>query len=107
LAQTAVTLDQNVVVEPTSATNLGKIAIAKARLSLGDISAVISNLVLPSAQDDATVTWSSNNTAVIANNGIVTSQAVDTVVTLTATIRVGTEVSEKLFAVTVKGIVQT
>jgi hypothetical protein len=103
LSQTAVTLDQNVVVEPTSATDLGKLAIAKANLSLGNISAVIANLTLPSLQNGATVTWSSSNLAVIANNGNVTRLTSDTVVTLTATITVGLEVTTKLFNVTVKG----
>jgi hypothetical protein len=103
LAQTAVTLDQNMIVEPTSATDLGKTAIAKANLSLGDISAVIANLTLPSVQDGATISWSSDNITVIDNDGRVIRPVSDTVVKLTATITVGSEVNTKLFTVTVIG----
>ncbi len=42
-------------------------------LSLGDLSGVTSNLTLPAiGQRGSAVTWSSSNTAVIANNGTVT-----------------------------------
>ncbi len=50
--------------------------IAAADLSLGDLSAVTSNLTLPSGSSNgAAIQWSSSNTAVISNSGVVTRPA--------------------------------
>lgn len=66
---------------------------ATAALSLGGLSAVTSNLTLPSSgSNGATIQWSSSNTAVISNSGVVSRPASgsDTVdVQLTATITRG------------------
>ncbi len=104
LAQTAVTLDQNAVVEPTSTTDLGKLAIANANLSLGDIdlNAVSANIDLPAQQNDATVTWVSSDTNIISDNG---TRVGNGTATLTATITVGDLAPQiKVFTVTVTGI---
>ncbi len=70
--------------------------------ALGDTSAVITNLTLPATGPaKSTITWASNNTAVIANNGTVTRPATSTVVNLTATITAGTTSTTRVIAVTV------
>ncbi|GFN37046.1 immunoglobulin-like domain-containing protein [Tepidimicrobium xylanilyticum] len=77
---------------------------AKENLDLGDLSAVTTDLTLPSTQDEATVTWASSNPDVIANDGKVTRPAFgsgDATVTLTATIKVGAAEGTKVFTVTV------
>ena len=86
-------------------TDAEKVATAKANLSLGDIGAIVANMILPTIQNDATVSWASDNTAVVANNGNVTRPAFgssDATVTLTATITVGSASDTKAFTVTVK-----
>ena len=84
----AVTMTAN----PAGLTDAEKVAVAKANLNLGDISAVTADLTLPGTQNDATVTWTSSNTDVIANDGKVTRPAAgqpDANVTLTAKITAG------------------
>ncbi|MDD4583156.1 MAG: S-layer homology domain-containing protein [Eubacteriales bacterium] len=88
-------------------TDTAKVAIAKENLTLGDVTAVTADLTLPSTQDDATITWVSSNTEVIANDGKVTRPAFgeeDTSVTLTATIDVGGARGTKDFTVVVKAL---
>jgi hypothetical protein len=108
LSQTAVTLDQNVIVEPIATTDLGKVNLAKANLSLGDIDteAVTEDLELPIVQDGATVTWSSGNTLVITDSGVVARASSNTVVILTATIEAGSEMTTKEFTVKVLAIIE-
>jgi beta-xylosidase len=81
------------------------VAADKAALSLGDLSAVTTNLTLPTKGDrGSTITWSSSNTAVIANNGTVTRPAPTddpANVTLTATLTRGTATDTKTFQATV------
>lgn len=48
------------------------------------------------------IAWSSSNTAVVSNTGVVVQQAADTVVTLTATVSSGSNSGTKEFQVTVK-----
>lgn len=64
--------------------------------------AVKYDLNLSKAYGDLPVTWTSNNTAVVTNEGQVINAANDTTVTLTATTQSGTLVAEKNFTVTVK-----
>ena len=73
------------------------------QINLGDISNVIDDLTLPTTgANDATITWSSNNTAVIANDGTVTLPETEpVVVTLTATVTVGEASITRDFEVTV------
>lgn len=104
LSQTAVTLNKSTIVVPASATDSDKVAIAKVNLSLGDLSAVTENIILPVIQDDAAITWLSNKQEVLNNEGEVIRPIEDTVVTLTATIEAGSEIATKSFVVTVKGM---
>ena len=72
-----------------------------AALTLPDTA--IESLTLPTAGESGytTITWESDNTAVIANDGTVTRPAQATEVQLTATISLGELQEEKIFAVTV------
>ncbi|MEK3911884.1 S-layer homology domain-containing protein [Paenibacillus sp. FSL H7-0331] len=65
---------------------------------------VTQNLTLATtdAANGTTITWSSSNTAVVSNTGVVVRQAADTVVTLTATVSSGSNSGTKEFQVTVK-----
>jgi uncharacterized membrane protein len=78
---------------------------AAAALSLGNLSAVSTNLTLPSTSSNgATITWSSSNTAVITNAGVVTRPALGASsvnVTLTASLTSGFATVKKTFTVTV------
>lgn len=69
---------------------------------------VTANLTFPnSGEYSAVVTWSSDNTAVIANDGTVnrpTAAQGDATVTITATIIIGSENVTKTFTVTVKAL---
>ena len=81
------------------------VASDKAALSLGDLSAVTSNITLPAVgQRGSAVSWASSNTAVIADNGTVTRPAPTddpANVTLTATLTRGTATDTKTFQATV------
>jgi hypothetical protein len=85
-------------------TDAEKVQIAKANLTLGDTSAVISDLTLPNTQNEATVTWVSSDPTVVSDTGVVTRPAAgsgDATVTLTATITVNSASDTKEFTVTV------
>ncbi|MBR2883383.1 MAG: hypothetical protein IKB93_01200 [Clostridia bacterium] len=73
---------------------------------LSDVTAITTaeNLTLPTAADlgtTATVTWTSDNPAALANNGAVTKAATAQSATLTATIRNGNITKTKEFNVTI------
>lgn len=90
-------------------TDAQKLASAKEGLSLGNISAVTSDLTLPAAFQGVNITWSSNNENVISNEGKVTRPAVgsqDATVNLTATLSIGNLTETKTFEVTVKAQVE-
>ncbi|MEK3719013.1 immunoglobulin-like domain-containing protein [Paenibacillus sp. FSL H8-0034] len=73
--------------------------------AIGDsATSVTQNLTLATtdAANGTTITWSSSNTAVVSNTGVVVRPAVDTVVTLTATVSSGSNSGTKAFEVTVK-----
>lgn len=82
------------------------VATAKTALSLGDTSAIISNLALPTSSiNETSISWVSSNTNVISNDGTVTrpeNGAGDASVTLTATITKGTITATKEFIAIVK-----
>lgn len=95
-------------------TNAEKVTMAKDQLTWDLIkglntspSAVISPLSLPeqiTLTDNlgtVSVSWTSNNTNIIANNGTISRPAESTQVTLTATLTSGTETDTVLFPVTV------
>ena len=62
---------------------------------------VTKNLTLPTTVGTVTITWASGNTAVITNAGVVTRQAADTNVTLTATLTLGEATATKQFTLKV------
>jgi predicted extracellular nuclease len=62
---------------------------------------VTQNLTLPTTVGTVTITWASGNTAVISNAGVVTRQASDTNVTLTATLTLGEATATKQFTLKV------
>jgi hypothetical protein len=73
----------------------------------GDLSNLVTkNITLPvTGQNGSTITWSSNNLAVVTNDGLVTRPSYgtgDKNVTLTATIQKGTASATKTFTITVK-----
>ena len=78
---------------------------AASALTLDNLSAVSANLTLPTTgSNGASITWSSANTAVISNTGVVTRPAVGTSsvnVTLTATVSSGFMTVKKIFVATV------
>ena len=79
----------------TAFTDAQKVADAAAVINLGEIGAVESDLTLPvdNTLAGATITWETSNDAVVTAEGVVTRVAgSDTLVTLTATVTVGTEV---------------
>ena len=95
--------------------NVGdEMAIALTRDSLGLANAnnifpvsgqIYQNVTLPTTGiQDAVVTWTSSNTDVLSDEGVVTVPAEDTVVTMTCTISKGTTAYEKAFQVTVMGL---
>lgn len=65
---------------------------------------VTGNLTLVTEIADATVSWTSSNTAIITNAGVVTRPATDTQVTLTATLTIDGETITHQFRVTVKAV---
>lgn len=90
--------------------NLSAVSLDKASLAIGftsgeTASSVTQNLTLPTVGSNGTIiSWSSSDTGVINNNGIVIrppSTASNVTVTLTATITKGAEADTKQFTVTV------
>lgn len=93
----------------TQLTPAQAVAAAKAALAItyasGDSAAsVTQNLMLPTTGiDGSTISWSSSNTAVVSNSGVVTRPVTgDANVTLTATISVSSASDTEAFPVTVK-----
>ncbi len=68
--------------------------------NFGDPDNIKENLLLPVNKN---VTWSSSNKAAIAKDGTVTRWYSDEAVTLTATVKVGNIIYEKVYYLTVKG----
>lgn len=59
------------------------------------------DITLPTTIKGAAVTWSSSNTSVLSNTGVVTKGNADTEVTLTATIKVGSGQVTRTYKITV------
>nr|MCR4940237.1 InlB B-repeat-containing protein [Treponemataceae bacterium] len=93
-------------------TSAEDVAAAKSALAItfadGDsATSVASNITLPSGSNGVSVTWSSSNTSVVANNGTVTRPAFvagNASVTLTATLTKGTASDTKAFSLTVLAV---
>lgn len=67
-------------------------------------SSVTTGLSLPvTGEYGEQITWRSNNTDIITSGGVVNAPDADTSVTLTATIRLGSASTTKIFTLTVKG----
>lgn len=102
LYDTALTAAEVTALQPSDSTRLTRDAAA---LSLGDLSAVTSNLTLPATgANGSTIAWSSSDPGVIATNGAVTRPAAsagNATVTLTATLTRGSTTQTKTFAATV------
>jgi len=85
--------------------NIADVDNAKLSLTLTGIDALRSNLLLPSITGSGVaVTWSSSNTSVLGNNGVVTRPEVglpNVTLTLTATLSKGNYSTTKSFTVTV------
>lgn len=82
------------------------VAAISSELSLGDTSAVTSNLTLPtSATRDSVISWASSNPQVLSNAGVINRPAKgkgDALVTLAATITKGSTSTTKSFVVVVR-----
>ncbi len=82
-------------------------AAAKA-LTLAGADAVTADLTLPAtASHGATVTWSSSDPGVVADDGTVTRGTTQATVTLTATLAVGAHTATREFPVTVLALADT
>ncbi|MBW3088587.1 family 43 glycosylhydrolase [Bifidobacterium sp. 82T24] len=101
----ALTADQVSSVFADAQTDATKQTVAEAAadaLDLGIKGNVTSDITLPTAGSyGATVTWASNNEAVISSAGKVTPAAADTAVMLTATVTVDGKTATKTFELTV------
>jgi hypothetical protein len=88
-----------------SRTDAEILADAANTLTLGDVSAITSDLTLPTdLGNDVTISWISNNAAVISNNGVVTRPEAgqpNAEVTLTATLTKGNKTATKTFNIIV------
>ncbi len=97
------TFTANIIRMPISDSE--KVTIAKNNLFLGELNNVTNNLILPTSQDGATVTWTSDFTDIVADDGTVKRPGYlegDKVVTLTADIASGAFNAVKIFKVIVK-----
>jgi hypothetical protein len=66
---------------------------------------VLTNIELPAMVDGVPIQWTSSNTEVISNMGVVTRQEEDVTVVLTAQIQVGDVIKTKTFEITVLRVV--
>ncbi|MGZ4134233.1 MAG: immunoglobulin-like domain-containing protein, partial [Tumebacillaceae bacterium] len=107
----SVTKDFTATVLKKTETDSEAVAAAQAALTLGNTSAVVSDLTLPTTgADGTTITWTSSNTAVVSNSGKVTRPAYnasDVTLSLMATITKGSQTMIKEFSVTVLKKVET
>ena len=77
--------------------------LAKEDLTVSGIDNIYGNLILPtSGPYNSQITWESSDSSIITTEGLVTKPAVDTTVTLTATITLGSTSVQKVFTANVK-----
>lgn len=89
---------------PVEKTDAEKVAEAKAALTLDVTSTGVSFKLPVKGANDATISWTSSNTGIITINGenaVVTAPAADTLVKLTAIIKIGEAQDTKEFDVTI------
>ncbi|ERJ13593.1 immunoglobulin-like domain-containing protein [Haloplasma contractile] len=93
-------------IEEVVLTDAEKLANAKSILSLPtEITELVQSLTLPTSSNDVTISWVSTDSNVIALDGTISQPAIgesEVVVTLTATLTVGSETDTKVFEITVK-----
>ncbi len=103
----SVTKEFTIEVPAAAATNKELLEAAAKEFNF-EVTETTENITLPTdAINNVIVTWSSNNTNVIKNDGTVIRPAYgtqDETVTLTATLKLGNETLEKEYQVTVKAI---
>jgi hypothetical protein len=95
----------NVTVKAKDYTDAEAVLLAKEKLTLGDLSAVKSDLYLPSAGVQGTsIVWESSNQVLMTNDGKLSFRPKkDTLLTLKATIRRGAAEEVKAFEVNLSG----
>lgn len=102
----ALTPDEIKITDPGNKSAAEILELAKAELTLGDLSAVKEDLDLPLAGPyTSSISWKSSNSAAMDDVGTITQPGAtqpDASVTLTATISYGGESTTKTFAATVK-----
>lgn len=90
-------------------TDFEKLTIATNNLTLGDISEITSDITLPMTQDEASITWVSDTPAVIDDDGTVVQPVNgegDATVKMTATLKVNSQTTTKVFTVNVKEAIE-
>ncbi len=93
-----ISVNTNSTITEETMTDLQKAQYAAGMLSLGDTTVVDGDLELPLAGGlTSTITWASDNEAVVAVDGKVTGAVVESDVVLTATVTVGTASVDKTF----------
>lgn len=94
-----------ITVKAREYTDAEAVLLAKDRLTLGDISSVKDDLLLPVTGEQGTsIVWESSNPVLMADDGkMVFRPKHDTLLTLTATIRRGTASEVKVFEVKLSG----
>ncbi len=105
---TTTTTTTTAAITTTINPDIALVADAKSSLILGDLSNVSGDITLPTeGRNGTTISWSSNNTDVITNDGHVTQPAVgedNAHVTLTATITLKMLTDTKTFDVKVMAL---
>ena len=105
-AYTTVSKSFDLVVKALAMTDAEAVAMEKRDLTLGDISHITTNIRLPLWVHDngVAISWESNNSSIISNDGTVNRPSFltgDITVTLTATLSRGSAVDTKSFVATV------
>ena len=104
---TAVSQDGLTIWGSGEITDVAAIAITANNSAYAAPSSTYGTISLPTEGDHGTtISWTSSDTSVIADDGTVTAQTEDTTVTLTARISKGSYYYDKAYSVTVKPLVQ-
>ena len=100
--------DEIIALDIEQLTNVQLLALVADQIDLGNVNAVIDNLILPTQGDfTSVITWQSSDNSVITDNGQVTRPAIgqsDQSVTLTATVNIGGEQIMRDFTLLVKSL---
>lgn len=100
--------DEIIALDIEQLTNVQLLALVADQIDLGNVNAVIDNLILPTQGDfTSVITWQSSDNSVITDNGQVTRPAIgqsDQSVTLTAIVNIGGEQIMRDFTLLVKSL---